>query len=164
MSITWCYRYKILKLDSSRKSISSDFKVGASENITSPEICLTDLMFKIQPGQFLLFKRHFICQECTVNAWIESRWSFEILQMELRKTSIQLRIEGNFGFRKFGTKFCNFLKYGMNLKSQAIVLIFRKIIQLNAVIILKSSNEYYWKIISKSCHKMDLYPAIVYRP
>ena len=33
--------------------------------------------------------------------------------------------------------------------------------QLNAVIILKSTNEYYRKIISKSGYKMDLYPAMV---
>ena len=32
--------------------------------------------------------------------------------------------------------------------------------QLNVVIILKSTNEYYRKIISKSGHKMDLYPAM----
>ena len=45
------------------------------------------------------------------------------------------------------------------------VQIFRKIIQLNAVIILKSTNKYYRKIISKSSRKMDLYPAMecIYR-
>ena len=32
--------------------------------------------------------------------------------------------------------------------------------QLNAVIILKSSNEYNRKYISKSGRKMDLYPAL----
>ena len=48
----------------------------------------------------------------------------------------------------------------MNLKFETIVQFFRKIIQLKAVIILKSANEYYWKIISKSCLKMDLYPAM----
>ena len=44
----------------------------------------------------------------------------------------------------------------MNLKFETIVQIFRKIIQPNAVIILKSTNEYYRKIISKSGRKMDL--------
>ena len=73
---------------------------------------------------------------------------------------MQLRIEGRFGFRTFWTKFCNILKYGMNLKFETIVQIFRTIIQLNAVIILKSTNEYYRKIISKSGFKMDLYPAM----
>ena len=50
----------------------------------------------------------------------------------------------------------------MNLKFETIVQIFRKIIdlQLNAVIILKSTNKYYRKIISKSGLKMDLYPAM----
>ena len=48
----------------------------------------------------------------------------------------------------------------MNLKFETIVQIFRKIIQLNVVIILKSTNEYYRKIISKSGHKTDLYPAL----
>ena len=48
----------------------------------------------------------------------------------------------------------------MNLKFETIVQIFRKIIQLNAVIILKSTNSYYRKIISKSGRKMDLYPAM----
>ena len=50
----------------------------------------------------------------------------------------------------------------MNLKFENIVQIFRKIIQLNAVIILKSTNEYYRKIISKSGLKMDLYPALAH--
>ena len=50
----------------------------------------------------------------------------------------------------------------MNLKFQTIVQIFRKIIQLIAVIILKSSNKYYRKIISKSGRKMDLYPAMLH--
>ena len=36
--------------------------------------------------------------------------------------------------------------------------------QLNAVIILKSTNEYYRKIISKSGCKMDLYPAMMCPP
>ena len=48
----------------------------------------------------------------------------------------------------------------MNLKFEIIVQMFRKIIQLNAVIILKSTNEYYRKIILKSGLKMDLYPAM----
>ena len=52
------------------------------------------------------------------------------------------------------------MKYGINLKFETIVQIFRKIMQLNAVIILKSTNEYYRKIISKSGPKMDLYPAM----
>ena len=49
----------------------------------------------------------------------------------------------------------------MNLQFETIVQIFRKIIQLNAIIILKNTNEYYRKIISKSGLKMDLYPAMV---
>ena len=53
------------------------------------------------------------------------------------------------------------LKCGMNLKFETIVQIFRKIIRLNAVIILKSTNEYCRKIISKSGFKMYLYPAMV---
>ena len=48
----------------------------------------------------------------------------------------------------------------MILKFETIVQIFRKIIQLNSVIILKSTNEYYWKIFSKCGRKMDLYPAL----
>ena len=48
----------------------------------------------------------------------------------------------------------------MNLKFETIVQIVRKIMQLNAVVILKSTNEYYRKIISKSGLKMDLYPAM----
>ena len=35
--------------------------------------------------------------------------------------------------------------------------------ELNAVSILKSPNEYYQKIISKSGLKMDLYPALGYQ-
>ena len=50
----------------------------------------------------------------------------------------------------------------MNLKFETIVKIFRKIMQLNAVIILKSTNEYNRKNISKSGRKMDLYPALMY--
>ena len=57
-------------------------------------------------------------------------------------------------------KFCNILKYGLNLKIESIVQFFRKIIQLNVVIILKSTNEYYRKIFSKSGSKKYLYPAI----
>ena len=49
----------------------------------------------------------------------------------------------------------------MNLKFESSIPIFRKIIKLNAVIILKSANEYYQKIISKSGRKIDLYPALV---
>ena len=48
----------------------------------------------------------------------------------------------------------------MDLKFETIVQIFKKIIQLNAVILLRSTNEYYRKIISKSGCKMDLYPAL----
>ena len=48
----------------------------------------------------------------------------------------------------------------MNLKFETIVKIFRKIMQLNAVIILKSTNEYNRKIILKCGRKMDLYPAL----
>ena len=48
----------------------------------------------------------------------------------------------------------------MILKIEPSVHIFRKIVQLNAVNILKNTNEYYRKIISESGHKMDLYPAI----
>ena len=50
----------------------------------------------------------------------------------------------------------------MNLKFETIVQIFRKIMQLNAVIILKSTNEDNRKIISKSGRKMDLYPAMMH--
>ena len=48
----------------------------------------------------------------------------------------------------------------MNLKFEMIVQNFRKIIQLNAVIILKSTNEYYQNFFSKLSLKMDLYPAM----
>ena len=48
----------------------------------------------------------------------------------------------------------------MNLKFETIANIFRKIMQLNAVIILKGFNEYNKKVISKSDRKMDLYPAL----
>ena len=44
---------------------------------------------------------------------------------------------------------------------ETIGIIFRKMINSNAVNILKSTNEYYHKIIPKSGHKMDLYPAMV---
>ena len=47
----------------------------------------------------------------------------------------------------------------MTLKFETILQIFRKIIQLNVVNILESTNEYYRKIIEKS-GKMDLYPAM----
>ena len=53
------------------------------------------------------------------------------------------------------------MKYGMNLKFETIVHIFRKIKQLITVVILKSSNKYHRKTISKSGHKMDLYPALL---
>ena len=48
----------------------------------------------------------------------------------------------------------------MNLKFENTVHIFRKIIQLFAVVTLKSTNEYHCKIISKRGRKMDLYPAM----
>ena len=54
------------------------------------------------------------------------------------------------------------MTYGMTLKFETIVEIFRKIIQLITVIILKSTNEYNRKIISKSGRKMDLYPAMIW--
>ena len=50
----------------------------------------------------------------------------------------------------------------MNLKFEVIVQIFWKIIQLNVVSILKCTNEYYRKIISKCGRKMDLYPAMLH--
>ena len=50
----------------------------------------------------------------------------------------------------------------MNLMFENIVQFFSKIIQPNAVITLKSTNEYYRKIISKSDRKMDLYPAMLF--
>ena len=51
----------------------------------------------------------------------------------------------------------------MNLMFESIVHIFRKIMQPNAVTTLKSTNEYYQKIIPKSGRKMDLYPAMIYK-
>ena len=48
----------------------------------------------------------------------------------------------------------------MILKFETTVQIFRKIIQLNVVVILKSTNEYYRKMTSKSGLKKDLYPAM----
>ena len=48
----------------------------------------------------------------------------------------------------------------MNFKFETITQIFRKIIQLITVVILKSTNEYHRKIISNSGRKMDLYPAM----
>ena len=48
----------------------------------------------------------------------------------------------------------------MNLKFEIIVQIFRKIIQLNTVIILKTLTNTMEKLISKSGPKMDLYPAM----
>ena len=50
----------------------------------------------------------------------------------------------------------------MNLKFESIVQIFRKIILLNAVIIFKSTNKDYRKIISKSGLKTDFYPIRVF--
>ena len=41
---------------------------------------------------------------------------------------IQPRIEGHFSFRTFWTKFCNILKYGMNLKFEPIVQFFLEIL------------------------------------
>ena len=52
------------------------------------------------------------------------------------------------------------MKYAINLKFETIVQMFRKIIQLFVVIILKSSNEYHRKTIAKSGRKMELYPAL----
>ena len=49
----------------------------------------------------------------------------------------------------------------MNLKFETNVQIFRKIMQLNAVSVSKSPNEYSQKMFSKSGLKMDLYPALV---
>ena len=74
--------------------------------------------------------------------------------------ALQLRIEDHFGFRTFWKKFCNIMKYGMNLKFETIAQFFRKIIQLLTVVILESTSEYNRKIISKSGRKMDLYPAM----
>ena len=82
------------------------------------------------------------CHMCTINIYI------------------QLRIEGHFGFRTFWTKFCNIIRYGMNLNFETIVQFFRKIIQLITVVIMKSTNEYHRKFISKSGRNMDLYPAM----
>ena len=53
------------------------------------------------------------------------------------------------------------MKFGNSLKLEIIDYIIRKIIQLNVVITLKGSNEYYQKIISKSGLKMDLHPALL---
>ena len=39
-----------------------------------------------------------------------------------------------------------------------------KIIKLNAINILKSTNNYHQKIIEKSSHKMNLYPAMCWIP
>ena len=44
---------------------------------------------------------------------------------------------------------------------EIIAQIFWKILQLKAVNICKSTNEYYQKIISKSGHKMTLYLAMI---
>ena len=96
---------------------------------------------------------------------IWGKWLMTILTIkrlaDVAPEADQLRIEGHFGFRTFSTKFCNILKYGVIFKFETIVQIFRKIIQLNLAIILKSTNEYYRKFFSKSDHKMDFYPAMV---
>ena len=49
----------------------------------------------------------------------------------------------------------------MNLKFETNVPIFRKIVQLYAVSVSKSPNEYSQKFFSKSGLKMDLYPALI---
>ena len=53
----------------------------------------------------------------------------------------------------------------MNLKIECSVQLFRKMIdiylQLNIVIIWKSTNKYHRNIISKNGDKMDLYPAML---
>ena len=51
----------------------------------------------------------------------------------------------------------------MNLKFETTVHIFRKIIRIIAVVILKSTNEYHREIISKCGPKMDLHPAMYHR-
>ena len=48
----------------------------------------------------------------------------------------------------------------MTLKFETMVQIFRKIMQLIAVVILKNTNEYHQKMISKSGGKMNFYPAM----
>ena len=63
--------------------------------------------------------------------------SSEVRRYHARNMTNQLRIEGHFGFRTFWTKFWNILKSEMNFKFVTIVQIFRKIIQLNAVIIFE---------------------------
>ena len=50
-----------------------------------------------------------------------------------------------FCFCTFGTKLCDILKYGNNLKLEIIDYIFSKKIMLNEVEILESPNEYYQK-------------------
>ena len=50
----------------------------------------------------------------------------------------------------------------MNLKFETIVKMFRKIMKLNAVTIVKNTNEINQKIISKKGRKMNLYPAMVH--
>ena len=52
----------------------------------------------------------------------------------------------------------------MNLKFETIFQFFRKIKQLNAGIIVKSTYEYYRKIISKSGRKMDLLSCFGFLP
>ena len=67
--------------------------------------------------------------------------------------SLQLRIEGHFGFLTFWTKFCDILKYRMTLTLEIIVKFFREIIKLNAVNI-------YQRHIKKYNLKMALCPPM----
>ena len=119
----------------------------------------------MQPTQLRLTRRHLrnvsIIRVSRLHPCVNPVWTL-LMHHFFKKFFLvdQLKIEGYFGFRTFWTKFCNILKYGVNLKFETSVQIFRKIIQLNAVIVLKSPNEYYRKIISKSGPKMDLYPAM----
>ena len=68
------------------------------------------------------------------------------LKQQVFREKSQLRVEGHFGFHTFSTKFGNLLKYGMDLKFETIVHIFKQIIQPHAVNILRSSNKYYRKL------------------
>ena len=94
-------------------------------------------------------------QSKTVNIrnWLVGRSHCTDKDSQIRFWARQLRIEDHFGFHTFWTEFCNILKYWMNLKFEAIVQIFRKIIQLNTVIFLKSTNNYYRKLIQKVSSK-----------
>ena len=82
--------------------------------------------------------------------FIKSYWKVVAWDWQTETETEQLRIEGHFGFRTFWTNLCNILKYGMKLKFKTIVQIFRKTIQLAAVVILKSTNEYHPKKILKT--------------